>query len=82
MTSSDQGEAKKPDSKFRFVLLAAQRAEDMINGARAKIDQSGLRATRLAMREIHEGYVDWGYGAAPETAAPAEGGEEPAAADN
>ena len=50
------------DSKFRYVLLAAQRAEQMLRGARAKIDMGKLRATRAAMEEISNDLVDWDYG--------------------
>ncbi len=58
---------EKIDSKFRFVLLAAERAEQMLRGARPKIDMGELKATRIAMQEISNDLVEWDYGPAPET---------------
>ena len=57
---------EKIDSKFRFVLLAAERAEQMLRGARPKVDMGELKATRIAMQEISNDLVEWGYGPAPE----------------
>lgn len=56
----------KIDSKFRFVLLAAERAEQMLRGARPKIDMGDLKPTRIAMKEISNDLVEWDYGPAPE----------------
>jgi len=58
---------EKIDSKFRFVLLAAERAEQMLRGARPKIDMGALKATRIAMQEISNDLVEWDYGPAPDT---------------
>jgi len=52
---------KKVDSKFRFVLLAAHRAEQMMRGAQPKVEVSGKK-TRTAMEEIIEEAVSWDYG--------------------
>lgn len=52
----------KIDSKFRFVLLAASRAEQILQGAAPKLDAPGLKPTRVAMREIGEDRIDWDYG--------------------
>ena len=61
------------DSKFRFVLLASTRAEQLIRGARPKIDGAATRKpTRLAMEELKGGMVEWGYGQPP-APEPAEG---------
>lgn len=57
---------EKIDSKFRFVLLAAERAEQMLRGARPKMAMGELKATRIAMEEISNDLVEWDYGAAPE----------------
>ncbi len=75
---------EKIDSKFRFVLLAAERAEQMLRGAKPKIDMGELKSTRVAMMEISNDLVEWDYGPAPdavveaqiEEAAPAETVEE------
>ncbi len=66
---------EKIDSKFRFVLLASQRAEQMMRGAQPKVDKPGAKQTRVAMHEILEDAVGWDYGPAPEEA------EDEAAAD-
>ncbi len=56
---------EKIDSKFRFVLLAAHRAEQMVRGARPKSDSGPRKPTRAAMREIMADEVVWGYGPPP-----------------
>jgi DNA-directed RNA polymerase omega subunit len=70
---------EKVDSKFRYVLGAATRAELIIRGSRPRIDQSG-KPTRVAMEEISHNMVDWDYGPAPsDQPAPGEEGVETAA---
>ncbi len=66
---------KKIDSKFRFVLLAASRAEDMMQGAVSKIDDPGRKHSRLGLDEIQQDLVEWDYGPR------AENEEEPAATE-
>jgi DNA-directed RNA polymerase omega subunit len=56
---------EKIDSKFRFVLLAAQRAEQMVRGARSRLANPPKQHTMAAMQELHEERVQWGYGPAP-----------------
>jgi DNA-directed RNA polymerase omega subunit len=63
------------DSKFRFVLLAAGRAEQLIRGARPKVELPVQKPTRLAMEELKRGLVPWGYGPAEATAPEGEGDE-------
>jgi len=55
---------EKIDSKFRFVLLAATRAEQMMHGAKPKAEAPGAKPTRVAMKEIRQDAVEWGYGPA------------------
>ena len=70
------------DSKFRFVLLASIRAEQLVRGARPKLEGISKKPTRVAMEELKSGLVPWSYGAPPAVeppesegaAAPAEGG--------
>ena len=50
------------DSKFRYVLLAAQRAEQMMHGAVPKVEMAGHKLSRIAMQEIMEDRIEWGYG--------------------
>ena len=56
----------KVDSKFRFVLVAAQRAEQLMRGARPKVDAGKSKPTRVAMQEVDSNLVDWDYGPAPQ----------------
>jgi DNA-directed RNA polymerase omega subunit len=59
--------APEVDSKFRLVLVAASRAEQLIRGARPKVDAAAKRKpTRLAMEEVASHLVDWGYGPPPQ----------------
>lgn len=67
---------EKIDSKFRFVLLAANRAEHMMQGAVSKIDDPGRKPSRLALDEIQGDLVEWDYGPAEEAEAEAEPEEE------
>ncbi len=57
---------EKIDSKFRFVLLAARRAEQMMRGGRPKVEMGDLKSTRVAVEEISNDLVDWDYGPAEE----------------
>lgn len=54
------------DSKFRFVLLAAQRAEQMMLGAPARVDLPGRKHSRVAMEEVANEAIEWDYGPPPE----------------
>ena len=51
------------DSKFRLVLLVARRAEQLMRGARPKLETDRpLKPTRLAAAEFEENRVRWDYG--------------------
>ena len=65
---------EKLDSKFRFVLVAARRAEQIVRGAAPKLEHPHRKPTKTAMQEIQEDRIDWGYG--PEPSAAGEGEEE------
>ena len=54
------------DSKFRLILIAAERAEQLLNGARPKIPFAGTKLARGAMEEVLQGLIRWEYGPAPE----------------
>jgi DNA-directed RNA polymerase subunit K/omega len=58
--------SEKFDSKFRFVLLSAQRAEQLIRGAEPRVSVKSPKVARVAMQELLEDRVDWGYGPPPE----------------
>ena len=54
------------DSKYRYVLLASNRAEQLVEGAAPKADLDQRKPTRIAMSEISSGLVEWDYGPAEE----------------
>lgn len=54
------------DSKFRYVLLVAERAEQLMRGARPKLEIGGAKPTHVAREEIDRRIVDWDYGPAPQ----------------
>ena len=52
------------DSKFRLVLLIARRAEQLMRGARPKVETDRpLKPTRLAAVEFEDDRIRWDYGA-------------------
>jgi len=53
------------DSEFRFILVAAERAEQLMRGAPAKIAGGAIKPTLVAMEEVLDDVVDWDYGPAP-----------------
>lgn len=56
----------KIDSKFRYVLLAAHRAEQIMRGSQPKMPRDGVKNTTAAMEEISADVVRWDYGPAEE----------------
>jgi DNA-directed RNA polymerase omega subunit len=51
------------DSKFRLVLLVARRAEQLMRGARPKLETDRpVKPTRLAAIEFEDNRVRWDYG--------------------
>jgi DNA-directed RNA polymerase omega subunit len=56
----------KIDSKFRFVLLSATRAEQLVRGAKPKTELGQEKPGLVAMSEIRQELIDWDYGPAPE----------------
>lgn len=57
------------DSTFRYVLLAARRAEQLMQGAVPKVEPSH-KPTRTAMAELAEDVVAWDYGPPPQPEEP------------
>ena len=47
------------DSRFRYVLLVAKRAEQLIQGSLAKTKSRHAKPTRVAMEEIARNQVKW-----------------------
>jgi len=51
------------DSKFRLVLLLAARAEQLMRGARPKIEtERPMKPARLAAIEFGQNRIRWDYG--------------------
>jgi DNA-directed RNA polymerase omega subunit len=71
------------DSTFRYVLLSARRAEQLMRGARPKLEGGPPKHTRVALREISEDVIEWNYGPPPAPPVPleAEGEAESVAAE-
>ena len=47
------------DSKFRFVIVAAKRAKQIIKGAKPKISLKSRNAIRIAQAEVRSGLIDF-----------------------
>jgi DNA-directed RNA polymerase omega subunit len=47
------------DSKFRFILVAAERAKQLQNGAPAKTTVKSHKPANIAIKETLEGLVEW-----------------------
>lgn len=60
-----QEKAPTMDSKFRRVLVAASRAEQLMRGARPKIEAGKRKPTRVALEEVDHSMIEWGYGPPP-----------------
>lgn len=47
------------ESRFRYVLLVAKRAEQLIQGAQPKMRPRHFKPTRIAMEEVERNAVKW-----------------------
>jgi DNA-directed RNA polymerase subunit omega len=47
------------DSNYRYVLVAARRARQLLSGARPAIDTNARKPCKVAMEEIKAGKVKW-----------------------
>lgn len=52
---------KRLDSKFRLVLVAARRAEQIISGAEPKTRTGHSKPTYIALQEVNEDLVSASY---------------------
>ena len=57
------------DSRFRYVMLVASRAEQLMKGAQAKVRTRRTRHVGIAMEEVAGGHVKWSDRPLPEEAA-------------
>ena len=61
------------DSKFRFITVAAQRAQQLQNGAKPRVEARSRKPTRIAMQEVLAEAVSWDMkDDAPKASPPAE----------
>jgi DNA-directed RNA polymerase subunit omega len=63
---------KDVDSKFRFITVAAQRAKQIQNGAKPRVEVRSRKSTRIAMQEVLAGAVSWELKDEPLKPAPVE----------
>jgi len=47
------------DSTFRYILIAAKRAEQLISGARARVATRHVKPTTVALAELATEHVPW-----------------------
>ncbi len=50
---------KDVDSKFRFITVASQRAKQLQNGAKPRVDTRSRKATRVAIEEALANAISW-----------------------
>jgi DNA-directed RNA polymerase subunit omega len=50
---------REVDSKFRFITVAAQRAKQVQNGAKPRVDAKSRKATRVAIEEVLANAISW-----------------------
>lgn len=47
------------DSRFRYVLIASKRAEQLIQGSLSRTRSRHAKPTRIAMDEVDAGLINW-----------------------
>ena len=47
------------DSKYRFIILAAKRAKQLLKGAKPKIQGKSKSLIRIAQAEVREGLIEY-----------------------
>ncbi len=64
MTESPETTPASPqiESKFRLVHIASRRAEQLMMGARPKVDTKHTKYSRIALDEVAGGHVKWQLG--------------------
>jgi DNA-directed RNA polymerase omega subunit len=60
---------KDVDSKFRFITVASQRAKQLQNGAKPRVEARSRKPTRIAMQEVLANTVSWEFKEEAEKAA-------------
>jgi len=57
-------------SKYRFIIIAAERAKQLQNNAKPKIRTRSTKPAFIAMRELEQGLLAFEIGPQPETPPP------------
>ena len=67
MTESPETTPSTPqiESKFRLVHIASRRAEQLMLGARPKLETKHTKFSRIALAEVAGGLVKWQHGQRP-----------------
>jgi DNA-directed RNA polymerase omega subunit len=67
MTESPETTPSSPqiESKFRLVHIASRRAEQLMLGARPKVETKHSKYSRIALDEVAGGLVKWQLGRRP-----------------
>jgi DNA-directed RNA polymerase subunit omega len=57
--AEEQGQAPELDSKYRLIIVAAQRSKQLQRGARPRVelDPQKHKPTRIALEEVERGRV-------------------------
>ena len=57
----EQQESPTLDSKYRLILVAAQRSKQLQKGARPRVEMDAQRhkPTRIALEEVQRGFVNF-----------------------
>jgi DNA-directed RNA polymerase omega subunit len=50
---------EKVGSKYRFIILASQRAKQLMAGAQARVDIIAQKPACIAIEELKEGKLNW-----------------------
>lgn len=53
-------------SKYRFIIIAAERAKQLQNRARAKVKIKSTKPAHIAMKEVEEGLISFEITQLPE----------------
>ncbi len=47
------------DSKFRFVIVAAKRAKQLLKGSKPRLESKSKNLVRIAQEEVNQGLVEY-----------------------
>ena len=60
---AQENQTPEMDSKYRMIIVAAQRSKQLQRGARPRVELDPLRhkPTRIALEEVQRGKVDFSF---------------------